>query len=106
MANIIRPGIAHLISTHELARIQDAVHYAVMRSAELRQQKIYTEGKISHSEYDRRARYCIDLALRWRKERRFALEQIGDQLKTALVQWIDGGEYEPRDGMWADPDQK
>ncbi|KKN87439.1 hypothetical protein LCGC14_0258940 [marine sediment metagenome] len=105
MSNIIQPGLSHLISTMDLARIEDAVHKAVMRSAELRGQKMYTEGKISHSEYDRRAKYCIELALRWRKERRFALEQIGDALKTALISWIDGDEYEPRDGMWADPDQ-
>ncbi|MCP4573229.1 MAG: hypothetical protein GY838_12820 [bacterium] len=104
MANIIQPGISHLISTGEIACIENAVHRAVMRSAELRKQKIYTEGKISLSEYDRRAKYCVNLALRWRKERRFALEQIGDALKTALIQWIDGDEYEPRDGMWADPD--
>lgn len=104
MANIIQPGISHLISTMELARIEDAVHRAVMRSAELRPQKVYTEGRVSLSEYDRRAKYCIDLAVRWRKERRFALEQIGDALKTALIQWIDGDEYEPQDGMWADPD--
>lgn len=105
MSNIIKPGISHLISTMDLARIEDAVHQAVMRSAELRQQKMYTEGKISHSEYDRRAKYCIDLAVRWRKERKFALEQIGDALKTSLIRWIDGEEYEPHDGMWADPDQ-
>jgi hypothetical protein len=105
MSNIIQPGISHLISTTELAYIENAVHAAVMRSAELRQQRIYTEGQISLSEYDRRAKYCINLALRWRKERRFALEQIGDALKTALVQWIDGDEYEPRDGMWVDPDE-
>ena len=105
MANIITPGISHLISTTELDRINEAVYQAVKRSAGLRSQKTYTEGKISLSEFDRRSNYCLDLALRWRKERKFALEQIADSLKTALIRWIDGEEYEPRDGMWADPDQ-
>jgi hypothetical protein len=104
--SVIKLGIGHLfISTGDLAQLERIVQLVVTRSGELRPQRLYTEGAISEDEYKRRAKFCVDTALRWRKDRKFAFEQISDELKTALIRWIDGEEYEPRGGMWADPDE-
>jgi hypothetical protein len=105
MSNIIIPSGQRYFSAEDNRKLLDAVDVCVRRSMEHRPQGIYTEGRISQAEFKRRAQYCINTALRWRKDRLFSWEQIKDHLKTAVIHWLDGVEYEPRDGMWVDPDE-
>jgi hypothetical protein len=98
--------LSKVISRGELARIQQGILAAVVRSAHLRPQISYTEAMISHDEFKRRVKWCIDKALEWKAKHNWVADRICDELKTAVVNWLDGNEQpDSTHNIWVDPDE-